>query len=161
MAIIMTNVLKQGNQLFKDKCQILFMKIEKHEEALDEVYKTIETALNDSNGLLGHQRRISSMLSMGSQQMIELYFHKLHIIKPGTQLKHEWFKLDDKNIKNKLLPILTTDADKIEKINEILFLARRIEADRNDLVYGAPLENDKKLKEKIDAFLELKDIIME
>ena len=107
------------------------MKIEKHEEALKEVYETIDQALSDPKGLLGHQRRIASMMSMGMQQAIELYFHKLHIIKPGTQLKHEWFKLDEKNIINKILPVLTKKLEEIPKINEILFLARKIESENN------------------------------
>ena len=137
------------------------MKIEKHEDALKEVYQTIDQALNDPKGLLSHQRRIASMTSMGMQQIVEMYFHKLNIIKPGTQLKHEWFKLDEKNINNKLSPTLTKKLKEIPKINEILFLSRKIESDRNDLVYGAPLENDKTLKEKIDVFLELKNLITE
>ena len=137
------------------------MKIEKHEDALKEVYQTIDQALNDPKGLLSHQRRIASMTSMGMQQIVEMYFHKLNIIKPGTQLKHEWFKLDEKNINNKLSPTLTKKLEEIPKINEILFLSRKIESDRNDLVYGAPLENDKTLKEKIDVFLELKNLIIE
>ena len=137
------------------------MKIEKHEDALKEVYQTIDQALNDPKGLLSHQRRIASMTSMGMQQIVEMYFHKLNIIKPGTQLKHEWFKLDEKNINNKLSPTLTKKLEEIPKINEILFLSRKIESDRNDLVYGAPLENDKILKEKIDVFLELKNLITE
>jgi len=136
------------------------MRIEKHEEALEEVYETINQALSDSKGLLSHQRRIASMTSMGMQQVIETYFHKLHIIKPGAQLKHEWFKLDEKNIINKILPVLTKKLEEIPKINEILFLARKIESDRNDLVYGAPVDDDKKLKEKIDVFLELKNLII-
>ena len=137
------------------------MKIEKHEDALKEVYQTIDQALNDPKGLLSYQRRIASMTSMGMQQIVEMYFHKLNIIKPGTQLKHEWFKLDEKNINNKLSPTLTKKLEEIPKINEILFLSRKIESDRNDLVYGAPLENDKILKEKIDVFLELKNLIIE
>ena len=137
------------------------MKIEKHEDALKEVYQTIDQALNDPKGLLSYQRRIASMTSMGMQQIVEMYFHKLNIIKPGTQLKHEWFKLDEKNINNKLSPTLTKKLKEIPKINEILFLSRKIESDRNDLVYGAPLENDKTLKEKIDVFLELKNLITE
>ena len=137
------------------------MKIEKHEDALKEVYQTIDQALNDPKGLLSYQRRIASMTSMGMQQIVEMYFHKLNIIKPGTQLKHEWFKLDEKNINNKLSPTLTKKLKEIPKINEILFLSRKIESDRNDLVYGAPLENDKILKEKIDVFLELKNLITE
>ena len=137
------------------------MKIEKHEDALKEVYQTIDQALNDPKGLLSYQRRIASMTSMGMQQIVEMYFHKLNIIKPGTQLKHEWFKLDEKNINNKLSPTLTKKLEEIPKINEILFLSRKIESDRNDLVYGAPLENDKILKEKIDVFLELKNLITE
>ena len=71
------------------------MQDEKHEEALKEVDSTIEDALKGNT--LDHQRRIAAMTSIGIQHAIELYFHKLHVMKPGASLKHEWFKLNEKN----------------------------------------------------------------
>ena len=62
------------------------MQKEKHEDALKEVESTIEEALKGN--LLDYQRRVASMTSLGVQHIIELYFHKLHVIKPGAALKH-------------------------------------------------------------------------
>lgn len=135
------------------------MQIEKHKLVLSEVNFTIAEALNDQKGLLRHQRSITFMTSLGMQQMVELYFHKLNIIKPGAQIKHEWFGFEERNIRRRLSPVLTKDIAAIPKIQEILYLANKIESDRNEIVYGAPLKNDEKLKEKIDNFLELKNII--
>lgn len=137
------------------------MQVEKHIEALQEVYETIEESLNDPKGLLGHQRRIASMASLGAQQLIEMYFHRLNIIKPGTQVKHEWLKSEEQNLRHRLSPILTRNIAEIPNIQAILDLANRIECDRNDILYGAPLKEDKKLKEKIDNFLELKKVTTE
>jgi len=135
------------------------MRIEKHKEILKEVDATIEEALNDKNGILNHQRRIASMTSIGMQQLIEIYFHKLNIIKPGAQVKHEWFKMEDKKLRLKLSAVLTTNFSQIPEIAEINAIAYKIETDRNDLIYGAPLKDGKKLREKIDDFLDLKNII--
>jgi len=131
------------------------MKTEKHKEILKEVDETVKLSLK-AESLLSFQRRLTAMLSLGSQQLIEIYFHKLSIIKPGTQVKHEWFRLGERNLLLKLSAILTTEIRKVPKIQEILSLARVIEEDRNDLLYGSPLTDDKTLREKIDAYLELK-----
>ncbi len=135
------------------------MQNEKHEDALKEVENTIEEALKEN--ILEHQRRIASMTSLGIQHIIELYFHKLNVMKPGASLKHEWFKLSEKNIRLRLSAVVTKKLDEIPRVLEILSIAREIEKDRNDLVYGAPLKDDKILRDKIDDFLEIKKIIAE
>ncbi|MBI5332054.1 MAG: hypothetical protein HZB65_00615 [Candidatus Aenigmarchaeota archaeon] len=135
------------------------MKEEKHIEALQEVRETIEEALKDQRGVLPRQRRIAAMLSLGVANIIELYFHRLHIIKPGTQIKHNWFKSEEKSLKLRLSGILTKSLDQIEEIHHVLQLAHEIERERDEMVYGAPLDKDSSLKEKIDLFLELKKII--
>ncbi len=135
------------------------MQPEKHEEALDEVERTLREALGDPAGILRHQRRIALMTSLGAQQLIELHLHRLHVIKPGAQLKHEWFKLDQRNLEYKLAPLLTKPGADIPKLAEALSLAFRIETGRNDLVYGAPIASDRVLRERIDAFLELKRVL--
>lgn len=134
------------------------MKIEKHMEILKEVEITIKEALSSKNILL-YQRRLVSMLSLGTQQLIEIYFHKLNVIRPGTQIKHEWFGMSYRNLETKFSSILTTKIDKIPKLREILVLAKQIESNRNDMLYGSPIVDDKLLREKIDAFLELKKLI--
>lgn len=135
------------------------MKIERHMEALEEVYETINDALSDSKGLLRHQRRIASMTSIGMQHLIEIYFHKLNIIKPGAHVKHEWFRMGERSLRMKLSSILTRSVDSVSKIAEIIFMAYCVESDRNDIMYGAPLKDDTKLREKIDVFLEMKNLI--
>jgi len=135
------------------------MNMEKHKEAMEEVYETINDALNDTKGLLKHQRRIASMASLGMQHLIEMYFHKQNIIKPGAHVKHEWFRMGERNLRLKLSSILASNASSAEKIAEIIPMAYRIESDRNEIMYGAPLEDDSKLREKIDTFLEIKNLI--
>ena len=135
------------------------MQNDKHEKALKEVEDTIEEALKGD--MLKYQRRIASMTSLGVQHAIELYLHKLHLMKPGASLKHEWFKLNEKNAKLRLSAVVTKKFDEIPNMLEILSIARGIEKDRNELVYGAPLKDDKILRDKIDNFLEIKKIIAE
>ncbi|PIU88133.1 hypothetical protein COS64_04655 [archaeon CG06_land_8_20_14_3_00_37_11] len=134
------------------------MNVEKHEETLKEVMATIEDALN-SEDIRMHQRRLIAMISLGVQQIIEYYFHKLDIIKPGAQIKHNWFAVSLEKIQIKLESILTRKLDKIKNLDELLVLARRIEEGRNDLVYGSPVKSDKILREKINLFLKIRELI--
>ena len=52
--------------------------------------------------------------------------------------------------------MLTKNITALKNANTILALAREIERSRDDIVYGAPLPNDRVLREKIEIFLELK-----
>lgn len=130
----------------------------KHLEALKEVMATIEEALGSSD-IVQHQRRLISMLSIGIQHIIELYLHRLKVIKSGTQVKHNWLVLGERNMKLKFSSVLTMPYDKIPEMNEIISLSRNIEIDRNDILYGSPSVDGGKLKEKIDNFLDIKRII--
>jgi len=133
------------------------MQEEKHAEALKEVEDTIDEALKGN--LLDYQRRLMLMVSLGLQHLIELYFHRLHIIKPGAQVKHEWFKMGDKNATLRLSAVLTKKIDEIPNIMEIISVAREIEKERNEIVYGAPLKDDAVLRSKISEFLEIKKLV--
>ena len=135
------------------------MKTEKHLEVLREVEETIEEALESGN-ILDYQRRLATMLSLGMQQMIELFLHKHKAIKPGTQVKHEWFRMGSRNLNTRLSSVLTTEMEKVPGLGEIVELAKTIEEDRNELVYGSPLDDDEILREKIDAFLEIKKMVI-
>jgi hypothetical protein len=137
------------------------MKIDKHREILKEVSETIKDALDAREGILAHQRRLMAMLSLGTAQLIEIYFHKQDVVKLGVQIKHEWLKKDEKNVSVRLSSLLTTAPGKIPNISEILSLAKEIERDRDEIVYGSPLASDRALKEKIDLFLELKKLVGE
>ncbi len=133
------------------------MRIEKHIESLTEVIDEIQTALQDPKGLQAHQRRLALMLSVGISDLIELYFHRLGIMKPGAKIKHNWLKRKD--IKDRLKRQITGDITKVEKIDEIIEMSKKIENDRNDMAYGSPLNDEILLKQKIDEFLEIKKII--
>ena len=137
------------------------MNPEKHQETLVEVFDTIEKALKDERGLLVHQRRLMAMISLGASQLVELYFHKLRIIKPGSQIKHDWFGSSERKLRLRLQPLLTKPIDGVDRIDEVIGYASKIEGRRNEIVYGAPLEGDKELREKIDLFISLKETVEE
>ena len=133
------------------------MREEKHAESLKEVMDEIEKSLEDPKGLLWHQRRLASMLSIGICDLIEIYFHRLRIMKEGSRIKHQWLRKTD--VKERLSNQITSTIAKVKRIDEILKLATEIEEKRDDLAYGSPLTDEKFLKEKIDQFLDLKKII--
>ncbi len=134
------------------------MREEKHLEALAEVKETIETAIQDPRGIIVHQRRLMSMISLGVQHLIELHLHRLNILKAGTQVKHDWFRLGKERVKLRLKAIITKPLQEIEDLDFIITLASEIEADRNELVYGAPAP-EAKLRRKIDLFLQLEELM--
>jgi len=101
------------------------MRIEKHQESLKEVLDEINTALDDPRGLISHQRRLAMMLSIGNCELIELYFHKLGIIKEGSRIKHDWFK--QKRIKEKLENQIISPINQVTQIDNILLIATSIE----------------------------------
>ncbi|HMF32643.1 MAG TPA: hypothetical protein VKK79_14565, partial [Candidatus Lokiarchaeia archaeon] len=107
------------------------------------------------------QRRLAGMISLGVQQLVEIYFHKLHVIEPGSQIKHEWFNQSLRKLKLKLQPMVTVSIENLPGLDEILYIATQIELQRNEIVYGVPLDEDTALREKIDLFLELKKLVEE
>ncbi len=131
------------------------MKIIAHENVLKEVDAEIKLALTE--GLLKHQRRLMSMISLGVANLIEYYLHKKRVINPGTNIKHNTFGLSLKNIKVKLRAIISKPINEVENLNEIIVLAHAIEEDRNMIVYGAE-SKEKILRKKIDLYLKLKEL---
>jgi hypothetical protein len=134
------------------------MREEKHLEALAEVKETIETAIRDPRGIIVHQRRLMSMISLGVQHLIELHFHRLNVLKSGAQVKHDWFRLSKERVKLRLKAVTTKPLQEIEDVDFIIILASEMEADRNELVYGAPAP-EAKLRRKIDLFLQLEELM--
>ncbi len=132
---------------------------EKHLESLKEVLDEINSALEDSRGIGQHQRRLALMFSLGICDLIELYFHKLGIIKGGARIKHDWFR--QIRIKEKLEQQLTCPISSIPKIDEMISIAVDIEESRDDLAYGSPVKEEEKLMEKINQLLYLKKLIEE
>ena len=134
------------------------MRKEKHEESLKEVMDEIRSALQDRRGLVSHQRRVAMMISIGICELVELYFHRLGIMKEGSRIKHEWFKKSD--IKERLENQITGRIGKVKKLDNVIELAKDIEDSRNDLAYGSP-SNEELLHEKIKTFLRIKEMVVE
>ncbi len=133
------------------------MKNEKHEETLKEVEEEIDSSLKDLRGLVSHQRRLAFSLSLGASSIIELYFHKLDIIKEGSKINHLWFKKNIENIKERLQNQIVSPINSVENIDKIVELSKQIEEKRDDLAYGAPA-SEKLLQEKINLFFELRKL---
>lgn len=134
------------------------MKKEKHEEILKEVLDEIETASKDKRGLLAHQRRLAFSLSLGAANFLELYFHKIDVIKEGSKINHLWFKRKKERVLEQLQKQIVSPIDSIVNINKIIEIILKIEEKRDDLAYGAPA-TEKILQEKINLFFELKKVL--
>ncbi|MBL7206774.1 MAG: hypothetical protein ISS36_04210 [Candidatus Aenigmarchaeota archaeon] len=133
------------------------MKIEKHLEALREVEDEINSSLEDPDGLIKHQRRLAFMISMGIAELIEIYFHRLDIMKEGSRIKHEWLK--KKSIKDILSNQIVKPINSVECIDKIFSISKEIEDKRNDLAYSSPLEEEDILKEEINQYFQIKKIV--
>ncbi|MBI2971290.1 MAG: hypothetical protein HYY37_02625 [Candidatus Aenigmarchaeota archaeon] len=136
------------------------MQEEKHTAALQEVHTYIDESLK-SGDLLHRQRLLMTALSLGMQHVVELWLHRSRAIKPGATVKHEFFKSEERKLTLKLAGMLTKNMNSLKNASAILSLAREIERNRDDIIYGAPLPNDRILREKIDYFLELKKAVKE
>lgn len=137
------------------------MKEEKHIAALMEVRETIDEALKDPRGLLPRQRRLMAALALGIQHLVEIWLHRSGALKPGACVKHDWFQAEARRVKLRLAGALTKDIGTLEGADRILSLARTIETNRNDIMYGAPLSGDFALREKLECLFELKKTIEE
>ncbi len=133
------------------------MKKEKHGEISKEVLDEINSALNDKRGLLSHQRRLAFALSLGAENILALYFHKLNIIKEGSKIDHRWFKRKKEKIHYQLQKQITSPIDSVENIDRIIELISKIEEKRDQLAYGAPA-TEEILQNKINLFFELRRI---
>jgi len=133
------------------------MKAEKHEESLKEVEEEIESSLKDSRGLVPHQRRLAFSISLGMTNVIELYLHKLDVIKEGSKINHLWFKKRKENVLEMIQNQIIPPVNSIKNIEKIIEIAIKIEEKRDDLVYGVPTREDI-LQEKINLFLDLRRI---
>lgn len=134
------------------------MRIEKHTETLNEVLDEIESASKDKRGLLAHQRRLAFSLSMGAANLLEMYFHKLGIIKEGSKFNHQWFKRKKEGIFGQLQKQIIAPISSVLNIDRIVETMIKIEEKRDDLAYGAP-STEKILQDKINLFFELKRLV--
>ena len=134
------------------------MQEDRHKAALKEINVYIEESLEGPD-LLQRQRLLMTALSLGMQHVIELWLHKSRAIKPGASIKHEFFKSEERKLKLKLAGMLTKNISSLNNADRILSLAREVERNRDDIIYGAPLPSDRALREKIDYFFELKKTV--
>ena len=134
------------------------MRRERHDEVLREVLDEIESALNDKNGMLSHQRRLAFSLSLGAVTLLEIYFHNLAIMKEGSAIDHTWFKRKRENVLEKLQKQITSPINSIKDLSIFVDIIRKIEEKRDDLAYGAPA-TEEVLQEKINLFFKLRGML--
>lgn len=133
------------------------MKLERHQEVLKEVLDEVEAALQDKRGLVAHQRRLAFSLSLGSVNLLEMYLHKLGIMKEGSKVDHRLFSKSRERLLEHLQKQITSPVDSVENIGRIVDIMVKIEEKRNDLAYGSP-STEKILQEKINLFFELRRV---
>lgn len=133
------------------------MRTERHKEVLKEVEDEINASLQDPGGIAKHQRRLAFMISLGIAELVEIYFHKLRVMKEGSRIKHEWFK--KKSVKEFLANQIIKPIENIENIDKIISISKNIEDRRNDLAYSTPVEEETILKEEINQYFEIKGMI--
>ncbi|MBI2142514.1 hypothetical protein HYU15_03440 [Candidatus Woesearchaeota archaeon] len=133
------------------------MRVERHNEILKEVLDEVEAALKDERGLVAHQRRLAFSLSLGSVNLLEMYLHKLGIIKEGSKIDHRLFGKRKENILEHLQNQITSPVDSVDNIGGVVDIMVKIEEKRNDIAYGAPA-TEKVLQEKINLFFELRRV---
>lgn len=137
--------------------QVTYMHLEKHVEIVKEVLDDIQVALDDPRGLVSHQRRIAMMVPLGITEILEIYLHKLNIIKPGSRIKHEWLKR--KEARTRIEKQCIKKLDNINDIDTIITIAKEVELDRNDMAYGAPIGDEAILKSNIERFFKILGIV--
>lgn len=133
------------------------MRLEKHLESLSEVIDEIKAALEEPAGLAKHQRRLALMLPLGVCELVEIYFHKLGIMKDGGRIKHGIFR--KKDVEELLSHQVMSDLNGVKHMRRLIEIASDIEKTRDDLAYGAPLTEEGPLNEKIELFIELKRLV--
>jgi hypothetical protein len=128
---------------------------DRYEEIIKEVLDEIAVALEDSKGIVFHQRRLAFSLSLGAVTLIEIYLEKKNVLKQGGKINHLWLKKNKENAKKLISSQITSPIENLKEIDKLSELAFEIEHKRNELAYG-PLASEKILREKIDLFLEMK-----
>lgn len=121
---------------------------------MKEVLDEIELALKDKRGLVSHQRRLAFLISLGAVNLLELYLHKINVIKEGSKINHLWFKFKKEKIFEQLQKQITSPIKSISNIDKIVDLLIKIEEKRDDLAYGAP-SKENILQKKINLYFEL------
>ena len=71
-----------------------------NEQIIDEVMDEINSSLNDSKGIVSHQRRLAFSLSLGTSVLLEDYLKSQG--KTLEQIKSEWRVQAEKNVRMEL-----------------------------------------------------------
>ncbi len=129
---------------------------QKYKEILTEVLDEINSALNGSEGIVKHQRRLSFSLSLGVMTLIEVYLDKLGVLKSGAKINHLWLKKKKENTKKLISNQIISQIEDIKDLDKFLDIANSIEKERNKLAYGKNI-SEKILRDKINLFLKLKE----
>lgn len=120
----------------------------------DEVIDEIEASLKDSRGILSHQKRLAFCLSLGITNLIEDYLRNKNVLKIGYRIDHQWFKRKRENV-IEILSEKTSSLEGLDKLDNLLEVAYKIESKRNDLAYGGEV-SEEILRELINDFLDIK-----
>jgi len=131
---------------------------ERNKKIIEETMDEIDSSLRDSRGITTHQSRLAFSLSAGAVALLEIYLGKRNILKSGAKINHLWFKKKKENTKKILSNQITSSVEEVPKIDDILGYIFNIEKERNEFAYGKRV-SEKQLKEKINTFLKLKELI--
>jgi len=126
-----------------------------NEEIVKEAIDEIETALQEVQGLLSHQRRLAFLISAGGVALLEAFLLKRQVLKPGVKLNHQWFKKNKENVKKTIARQLASPIESIAEMDQFLDQLYSLEKERNQLAYGKR-STEEKMKALIDRFLEFK-----
>ena len=125
------------------------MKIEQHEQALEEHLNQIERTIEE--GVEENQRNVAYNISQGSVELFAMYLHKLHAIQgSGDQFDHRVFR--SKNAVEKKIPFAFPHR------KAILDIMKNIQDERNALCYGSRKPKSR-IEEMIQLFRKLQKII--
>jgi len=126
-----------------------------NKDILEEVESEINSALNDSKGIISHQRRLAFVLSLGTVCLLEEYLERLKVFKIGAKINHEWLKKKKENSKKFIERQVTCPLEEVKDLDALLDLAYNIEEERNLQAYGKKVSEELLMK-KVNLFLELK-----
>lgn len=126
------------------------MNAEFHKKSLKESFDTLRDCIN--RGVELRQKVIGFLCSSACSELIELHLHKLNLINPGANIKHNWFASKNKAL-NHIVP-------EFPNKDRILNIAKEIEEKRNLLCYGKP-QPIKTVEDALRLLNELKTILKE
>lgn len=123
------------------------MKPEFHRARIQESLEMIADAVN--KGFETHQRTIGFHASAAAIDLLHLFLQGRHLLTPGTQIQHQWFR-SQKRAREKL----SFDFSEKDRVIQLLYY---IEKARDELCYGRPCPAQL-VREVLEHFAELREI---